>query len=225
MSVQVDSAAERRVVSPSRKAKAKGLTPSAILGYVVALGSVGVKIPQIQRLFASKSVAGLSLFMYALELGTQSVAIFYSRCKGFPLSSYGENVSLGLSNIAILIAFAKYAKAARSRFLAKMVLTLPLLVSLAPAHVLKLLQSLNIPLYLASRVPQIASNYTTQSTGELSLLTFLGCGAGSLVRLSTTIKEMDSDIVMLSAFTISVLLNMTVVAQIQLYKALPALAQ
>ncbi len=43
--------------------------------------------------------------MFAMEISTQTVATLYHVHKGFPFSSYGENVSLGIGNYAILLAF------------------------------------------------------------------------------------------------------------------------
>ena len=48
--------------------------------------------------------------MFAMELATQTIATLYHVSKRLPLSSYGENVSLGLGNCAILLAFVLYGQ-------------------------------------------------------------------------------------------------------------------
>ena len=69
-----------------------------------------VKVPQLVKLLRSQSTVGLSLSMYSIELFSQSIAVFYHRANGFPLATYGENVSLGIGNMAILACFAKLHK-------------------------------------------------------------------------------------------------------------------
>lgn len=48
--------------------------------------------------------------MFATELLTQSIATLYHINRGYPLASYGENVSLGLGNLAIIFAFVVYGQ-------------------------------------------------------------------------------------------------------------------
>ena len=189
------------------------------LGYIVSLASIGIKIPQLLKLFLNKSVQGLNISLYCIETITQSIAILYSKYKQFPLSSYGENVSLGISNLFILLAFIFYSKDKGHILLSKLSLVSPLVLSLllkSPKWLIYL-QSLQIPLYLFSRLPQIIQTYYEKSSGQLSILTFGGCMIGSIIRIFTTIKEMDSDLIMLLAFFISIILNATVVIQIIYY--------
>lgn len=56
--------------------------------------SVVVKLPQLVSLYRSQSTVGLSLSMYSVELFSQCISVLYHRAHGFPLATYGENLSL-----------------------------------------------------------------------------------------------------------------------------------
>jgi len=115
-----------------------------------------VKVPQLLALLRSRSTVGVSLSMYSLELFSQSVAVFYHRVHGFPVSTYGENLTLGAGNVAILACFAAINRDPR----AIVSLLFPLL--LAPLQrypsLLSLLQSLSIPINIAAKLPQLVIN-------------------------------------------------------------------
>jgi len=80
-----------------------------IIGVLISAGSLLSKAPQILQVFRSRSVEGLSLPMFAMEIATQSIAVVYHYHQKFPLSAYGENISLGLGNVAIVLAFWLYS--------------------------------------------------------------------------------------------------------------------
>lgn len=52
--------------------------------------------------------------MYVLETFTQSVNCLYALANGFPFSTYGENVFLGLPNLVILWVFARSVRGVRA---------------------------------------------------------------------------------------------------------------
>jgi uncharacterized protein with PQ loop repeat len=87
---------------------------SQALGLLVSGGSALVKLPQLVSLLRSRSTRGVSLEMYVLELLAQSVAVLYHRLHGFPVATYGENLTLGAGNVAILLAFVALGDEAKS---------------------------------------------------------------------------------------------------------------
>jgi len=117
-----------------------------------------VKLPQLLRVLRSQSTVGLSLSLYALELLSQTVAVLYHRVHNFELSTYGENITLGAGNMAMLAAFAKINKDPRA-FIS---LFLPLVLTPLTRFpsLLAFLQSLSIPLNIASKLPQIVINHS-----------------------------------------------------------------
>lgn len=66
-----------------------------------------VKVPQLRNVLRSQSTVGLSLSLYSIELFSQTIAVLYHRANQFPVATYGENISLGVGNMAILACFAK----------------------------------------------------------------------------------------------------------------------
>jgi len=54
------------------------------------------------------------LYLYSpQELATQAIASYYHYSQGLPLHTYGENISLAIGNIAVLIAFVLYKPESR----------------------------------------------------------------------------------------------------------------
>lgn len=85
---------------------------------------------------------------------------------------------------------------------------------------LSLLMLATIGLGIASKLPQIYSNFSAKSTGQLSLLTtFLQFG-GTVARVLTTLQEVDDFGVLLS-FIVAATLNGIVLAQIVVYQPKP----
>lgn len=129
---------------------------SQLLGLTVSAGSALVKLPQLLALLRSGSTVGVSLSMYSLELLSQSIAVLYHRAHGFPVATYGENLTLGAGNVAILAAFAAINRDPR----AIVSLAFPILLSPLVQYpaLLALLQSLSIPINVAAKLPQILIN-------------------------------------------------------------------
>ncbi len=73
-------------------------------------GSSLSKLPQIVNIVREQTTAGLSAPMYILEIGTQVVTILYHMKCGNEISVYGENLTLGAGNVAILCLFAWYRR-------------------------------------------------------------------------------------------------------------------
>src|SRR5690554_358051 len=74
-----------------------------------------------------------------------------------PISVFGENVAIGLGNLVVLFFYRKYTGSQ----LAALCLASPVLLSplLGTPRLLALAQSLSIPLYIVSRIPQLMQNY------------------------------------------------------------------
>lgn len=51
-----------------------------------------------------------NLFTFGMDTFTQVVATLYHISKGFPVSTYGENLFLGGGNLVILYLFWKYSR-------------------------------------------------------------------------------------------------------------------
>jgi mannose-P-dolichol utilization defect protein 1 len=73
-----------------------------------------------------------------------------------------------------------------------------------------------IPIFLASKVPQILTNYTNSSTGQLSAFTVFNYFFGSLARVFTTIQEVNDSIILLG-FVLTTVLNAVLALQMVYY--------
>ena len=80
---------------------------SSRLGWFIVAASSLTKLPQVYNIWQRQSVDGLSLAMYLMESGCQVVTICYHLHARNGFSVYGENVTLGLGNLAILLLWAR----------------------------------------------------------------------------------------------------------------------
>jgi mannose-P-dolichol utilization defect protein 1 len=161
---------------------------SKVLGSIVSIGSFAVKLPQIIKIVQKHNVVGLSLAMYSIEIFSQSIATYYHYQRSFPISTYGENITLGLGNLIIVALYYKYAQNNNDnnaklykpnnsalqflhcvimdpKYLSIFTLLMPLflLPLLKAPRVLDGFQSLSIPMNIAAKLPQIYLNYISKS--------------------------------------------------------------
>jgi mannose-P-dolichol utilization defect 1 len=195
-----------------------GISKALGLGIVLA-GSI-VKLPQLLKLVNAKSGGGLSITGYVLETIGYIVTLAYNVRLKFPFSTYGETAFISVQNILILLLVLHYAgkdvvalAATGVAVAAAYALFDPKLVSY---NNLKILQGLSIPLSLASKVPQIITNYRNGSTGQLSAFTVFNYLAGSAARVFTTMTEV-SDPVIFWGFVVAAGLNAVLAAQMMYY--------
>lgn len=196
------------------------LGASKVLGLgIVVAGSI-VKLPQLLKLVNAKSGAGLSLSGYVLETLAYIITLAYNFRLKFPFSTYGETAFIAVQNILILhliLHYAgktPYALAVVGGFAA---LAIPLFsADVVSYRHLQILQGLSIPLGLASKVPQIVTNFRNGSTGQLSAFTVFNYLAGSAARVFTTMTEVN-DPVILGGFVASVALNAILALQMVMY--------
>lgn len=85
-----------------------------------------------------------------------------------------------------------------------------------PIELLPLTMTTAIIASMFSRVGQIYANYTTASTGVLSVVTVGLQVAGNIARIFTTLQEVD-DFAVLSSYLIALALNLTIMLQIFYY--------
>ncbi|TIB68858.1 hypothetical protein E3Q24_03506 [Wallemia mellicola] len=163
---------------------------SNLLGIGIVVGSSLIKIPQLYTIY-TKSSRGLSLSAFTLETIAYFVNYVYGYVHAYPFTTYGENLTLTFQNI-IIVGF----------ILKKFV---------------DITFTLSIPLSLASKLPQIFSNYTNKSTGSLSPITTFAQFAGCCVRVLTSIKNANGDIPMTVSFAGAAALNGVLILQIVTY--------
>ncbi|BAT82628.1 Mannose-P-dolichol utilization defect 1 protein-like protein [Vigna angularis] len=194
---------------------------SKLLGYAIVAASTTVKLPQIMKILKHKSVRGLSMISFELEVIGYTIALAYCLHKGLSFSAYGELLFLLIQAI-ILVAVIYYY----SRPLSTITCIRALLYSaIAPTifagqidpFLFEALYASQHAIFLFARIPQIWQNFSNKSTGELSFLTSFMNFAGSMVRVFTTIQENAPNSVLLG-YAIGVATNFTILSQIILYQ-------
>jgi mannose-P-dolichol utilization defect protein 1 len=184
---------------------------------LVAGGAI-LKLPQIIKMVNAGSAAGISFSSYFLETISFTISLIYNVRNANPFTTYGEQLFITIQNVVILGLILYY-----NRQLPQLVVILSayfvaalLLYSSVPMSYLPLIQSSTILIGIASRLPQLYTNYTNKSTGQLSIVTVALQALGSVARTFTTWKEVD-DAVLLIGAVVAMVLNVAVAGQFVQY--------
>ncbi|KAJ1662876.1 hypothetical protein IW140_005397 [Coemansia sp. RSA 1813] len=173
------------------------------LGLGIVLGGCIVKLPQLFKIINSKSVAGISLASYVLEIFANVITIAYNHRKGYPFTTYGEAVFIGIQNYVItllILLFTGRANIGVAAGALLLVFTYSMFNSgLVGGAMLSALYGLTIPLVIFSRIPQIYAIHKNKYTGQLSAFAVFNYFFGTAARLFTTIVEVDDSLVLLGA--------------------------
>jgi len=203
--------------------KCLALLVSKLLGYAILLGSLVVKFPQILKIFGAKSATGISLPSVLLELVMYLIGWSYSFRKGFAFNTYGESAFMSIQNIIIVTLIFMFNKGLSIQYFLILAVyfvgTYAFLfnpMNFIPIEMIISLQQFTIPILIASRIPQIISNFKSKSTGQLAFITWFMNFIGSAARVFTTTQE-TQDSTLLASFLIAVLLNGIIMSQILVY--------
>ncbi|KAI8868930.1 PQ-loop-domain-containing protein [Ramicandelaber brevisporus] len=199
------------------------------LGLGIVAGSSIVKVPQIVKILAAQSAAGISAFSCILETLGYVVTLAYNLRQGNPFTTYGESAFLSVQNAIILTLVLSFGGRLSGAAVAVAAFASIAYLLAIPGYVsndhLGVLQTLTIPIIIASRGPQIIANYSNGNTGQLSAFTVFNYLLGSAARIFTTIKEANGDVTLLAGFGLATFLNAVLAAQMVYYwNATPATA-
>lgn len=193
---------------------------SKMLGYLIILGSLTVKLPQILSIIKDKSAQGVSFSMFYLELIAYSITLSYNVVKKNAFSTWGETLFLLIQTFALLVIMNKYSFGINKTFVSFTVVWIASLIALIGGSLsnqaLTLLQSSTIIIFTMSKIPQVITNFKTGNTGKLAFLTFFLNFAGSAARVYTTSQEVNDPLIMTSAI-IGTILNGIISIQIIFY--------
>lgn len=190
------------------------------LGVGIVVGGSIVKIPQILTILKNQSAQGLSLTSYLLETLSYFITLSYNLRQGNPFSTFGEILFICIQNVIIVSLIFYYGR--QLGLLGTVLIGLGSLLyslnneQLVPAVLMSSLYAATIPLSLASKVPQIYTNFVNKSTGQLSVFTVVNYFAGSAARVFTTMTELD-DTLMLFGNALATTFNAILVLQVILY--------
>nr|ADD38886.1 Mannose-P-dolichol utilization defect 1 protein [Lepeophtheirus salmonis] len=184
------------------------------LGIAIIFGSTLVKLPQVIKIWRSRSSEGLSLMGTLLELLSATACGVYSYVSRFPFTSYGEILFLSIQTALVATLILQYSKGTFTSFL--FVVSYAALTTFAltlPKHILWYGQTANIPVAVSGKLLQVIANCRNGHTGQLSALTIFLIALGSFARIFTSIQETGDNVVILSyvsATTVNVILAIQV---------------
>jgi len=199
------------------------LLVAKMLGLLIIAGAFGVKVPQIMKIVGAKSVAGLALASTVLELVGYLVTLAYNYRLGSPFTAYGEYIFLVAQSLTILLLFYTYGKFSAAKnsaillyialYLGAAYLLLVNPANMVPTSLLANFQAATIPIFMASRIPQILRSFADKSTGQLAILTWGLNFLGAVARVFTSAVEIKDTLILASAI-IGAFLNGIIVFQI-----------
>ncbi|KAL9240849.1 hypothetical protein vseg_015024 [Gypsophila vaccaria] len=194
---------------------------SKLLGYCIVAASTTVKIPQILKIVEHKSVRGLSLAAFELEVIGYTISLAYCLHKGLPFSAFGEYAFLlvqAIILVAVIYYFSQPVGTGRwMRALLFCGIAPTILAGKLDPMLFEALYASQHAIFLCARLPQIWKNFINKSTGELSFLTCFMNFGGSMVRVFTSMQEnAPSSVVMGSV--LGAITNGTLLSQIVIYK-------
>lgn len=193
---------------------------STLLGYAIIVSSLFLKLPQIYIIVKNKSIKGLSVPSFELEVAGFTIALAYCLFKELPFSAYGELVFILLQSIACLALIYYYSPKLGPSVWVKTALYCALAPTLLggklDAQLFEALYACQHAIFFFSRLPQIWENFQTKSTGQLSFMTNLMSLVGCGVRTFTSVQE-NAPFSMLIGCLLGLATNGVVCAQIAAY--------
>ncbi|KAJ2505248.1 hypothetical protein H4217_009269 [Coemansia sp. RSA 1939] len=190
------------------------------LGLGIVLGGCIVKLPQLFKILNAKSVAGISLASYVLEVFANIITIAYNYRKGYPFTTYGEAVFIGMQNYVItllILLFTGRANIGLATGALLLVFTYSMFnPDIVGGALMSAFYGMTIPLVIFSRIPQIYEIHKNKYTGQLSAFAVFNYLLGTAARLFTTLVEIDDSLVLLGA-VLSLAANGVLAAQMVYY--------
>ena len=196
---------------------------SKTLGYLILLGSLMVKFPQIVKIKWNRSGQGVSVLAESIMLAAIFGSMAYGYTSEYPLSAYGDSFFLFLQTLVIILLVLYYKRqyfTAALYLLLCSALTILMYRKLLPARLVDLLAALSMVLSVVSRLWQSFCIYKAKSTGNLSAITMLMLFFGSIARIFTSIEE-TGDPTLIWTYILNTLANFILILQLGYYWSAP----
>jgi uncharacterized protein with PQ loop repeat len=195
---------------------------SAVIGYSVIAGSATVKLPSIRALLKSKDSSSVSLTGSLVEALQLAITVAASLRVKAAFSLWGENAFI-LAQVAILSIFIVVFAPQRSPLhISGLLLTAALCVAVflpaLGAYVTLLYSALALPLYVASRFPQIITLIRTRDSRGLSAASYVMTLAGNAARMVTVLLVPRRDSTLLAGAAIPLGLNLATFCLIRVFR-------
>ncbi|KAF1982559.1 mannose-P-dolichol utilization defect 1 protein [Aulographum hederae CBS 113979] len=212
-------------IDPASSPECMKLALSKGIGIAIVGASSIVKLPQLLKLLNSRSPEGVSFLSYLLETSAFLIGLAYNVRQGFPFSTYGETVLIMIQNVAITVLVLHFAgkTVGAATFVAGLAAAGYALFneSIVDAKMMTTLQTAAGILGISSKLPQIWEVYQKGGTGQLSAFAVFNYLLGSLMRIFTTLQEVDDPIILYGFFA-GFVLNGILAAQMAYYWNSPA---
>ncbi|KAI5063124.1 hypothetical protein GOP47_0021671 [Adiantum capillus-veneris] len=193
---------------------------SKLIGYTIIATSTVCKVPQIYLILKNKSIEGLSIPAFEMEVVGFTISLAYCVFKQLAFSAYGELVFLVLQSIIQVGLMYYYSPSGISTWL-KTGLYCAIAPVLMAGHLdpmlFEALYASQHAIFLIAKIPQIKENFQNKSTGQLSFVTnFLNFG-GVFARLFTSLQE-KAPVSIVVGCLLGIITNAIIMLQFLIYR-------
>ncbi|KAL0352054.1 UNVERIFIED_CONTAM: Mannose-P-dolichol utilization defect 1 protein2 [Sesamum calycinum] len=147
----------------------------------------------ILKILKHRSIRGLSVLSFELEVVGYTIALAYCLHKGLPFSAYGELAFLLIQAIILVAIIYYFSQPLGTKTWIRALLYCGVAPTILAGQIdpllFEALYASQHAIFFFARIPQIWANFKNKSTGELSFLTSLMNFGGSMVRVFTSIQE------------------------------------
>ena len=174
-------------------------------------------LPILAALLSARSASGFSKLTWLMQLLGFACFLVYPVRSSFPRSSYFEYTCLLAQSLVINCIIHVYdGVSIGSVFSSALGFVTLLLIALRsmPLPLAKLCAPMATALLSMSLLPQIVSNFASQTATGWSPVTALMALAGNSIRIFTTVKLASCDLLLLGQFGLGAVLNSILLLQI-----------
>lgn len=199
------------------------LVISKLIGIVIVVLSCSMKLPQIKIMLSSQSESTkLSELSAVTDILSYLLIVLYNLHYSYPFNTYGENFTVLIQNLVILVLFFRSTKFGLFRILYSSATILFTAVCLhdkyVPEYLWAYIGSGSLPIIVISRVSNIIYLFNAKNPGPLSAFTFILAVAGCFTRILTTLAETGDTVILLNV-GVALILNATILIQIIVYSS------
>lgn len=174
------------------------------------------------KILDNKSVRGLSVVAFELEVVGYTISLGYCLQKKLPFSAFGELAFLLIQALILIACIYYFSQPLSLTTWVKVILYFAIAPTVFAGKIDPLLFEALFAskhlIFLSARIPQIWKNFRNKSTGQLSFLTCFMNFCGAMARVFTTIQA-NAPLSMLMGIVLAVFTNGTIMTQILLYRS------
>ncbi|CAD2092000.1 PQ-loop repeat-containing protein [Plasmodium vinckei brucechwatti] len=193
---------------------------NTILVHSTIIGSLFIKVPQIIKIFVSKTACGISFVTIYLDIFIASSEIVISIRDNLDLKLYLDAVLIHAQNLLIVYFMWKYSnqysKSIKFLKIFLYIFYILFLIYGLPNAMLPLIGIISIPISSFSKFPQIRLNNKNKHTGSLSPITYSLLFLRNMSRIFVVFYNINNIIYMIRC-VVPAVLNFIILFQIFYY--------